>query len=122
MSWISDIFKKKPGGSGVGNFIRGALNTVSGGLLGTGKNVLPANTSGSTTYTPQPNIGSLFQPVVKSVLESSQNDINNSANNTMKATLKKYWWVIALPFGTLIAIIIYISKSRNNGKKIYRKY
>lgn len=36
------LFKKKPGGTFFGNLLRMGANKVSGGLLGTGANMLPA--------------------------------------------------------------------------------
>lgn len=37
MSFISKLFKRKPGGTVIGNLIRGVANTASGGVLGNGQ-------------------------------------------------------------------------------------
>lgn len=36
MAFLKNLFKRKPGGTFVGNLIRGAANKFSGGLLGNG--------------------------------------------------------------------------------------
>lgn len=36
MGFLKDLFKRKPGGTPLGNTIRGVLNKVSGGILGNG--------------------------------------------------------------------------------------
>ena len=43
MSFLSGLFKRKPGGTFVGNLIRGAANKASGGLLGNGAMILKPN-------------------------------------------------------------------------------
>src|SRR5215831_11911523 len=40
---VGNLFKKKPGGTLVGNFIRGVSSTASFGLLGSGKGMIPAD-------------------------------------------------------------------------------
>lgn len=40
MGFLKKLFKKKKGGTKLGNLIRGVANKVSGGKLGTGKNML----------------------------------------------------------------------------------
>lgn len=40
MGFLSNIFKKKPGGTVVGNLIRGVVNKASSGVLGTGAGMI----------------------------------------------------------------------------------
>lgn len=40
MSFISNLFKKKPGGTAIGNLFRKAANTATGGILGNGANMI----------------------------------------------------------------------------------
>lgn len=42
--FLKKVFKKKPGGTAIGNLIRLAANKATGGILGTGANRLPVNT------------------------------------------------------------------------------
>ena len=39
MSFLKNVFKKKPGGSMVGNLFRKGINMASGGVLGTGEQI-----------------------------------------------------------------------------------
>lgn len=41
MSFLGNLFKKKPGGSLFGNIIRGVVKPLTGGLLGKGNNKVP---------------------------------------------------------------------------------
>jgi len=36
MSFLKDLFKRKPGGTPLGNTVRGVLNKATGGILGNG--------------------------------------------------------------------------------------
>ena len=37
MGFLKGLFKKKPGGTGFGNFLRGVSSSVTGGALGSGR-------------------------------------------------------------------------------------
>lgn len=40
MSFLSDMFQRKPGGTTAGNFLRGLLSTITNGNLGTGAGMI----------------------------------------------------------------------------------
>jgi hypothetical protein len=44
MSWLKNLFKKKPGGTVFGNMLRGVAKTATGGILGNGANMIPLGT------------------------------------------------------------------------------
>lgn len=41
MSFLKNLFKKKPGGTVFGNLLRAASNKATGGILGNGANMIP---------------------------------------------------------------------------------
>ncbi len=45
MSFLKKIFKKKPGGTALGNLLRGASSAATGGVLGQGLNKIEAGNS-----------------------------------------------------------------------------
>lgn len=51
MGFLTGLFKKKVGGTVVGNLLRGVVNTASKGLLGTGAGILTQEQSDKETMT-----------------------------------------------------------------------
>jgi hypothetical protein len=79
------VFKKKPGGTVVGNIVRTGANKMSGGILGNGAGMLPVRTSQAVqTATANQKSGEaakqlvqdtlIAQPVIKSAIISGMWD------------------------------------------------
>ena len=67
--FLKKVFKKKPGGTVVGNLIRLAANKATGGILGTGANRLPVSTVDDKKG-PAPAWFGDVQPHTKSIQET----------------------------------------------------
>jgi hypothetical protein len=65
--FLKKVFKKKPGGTAIGNLIRLGVNKASGGILGTGANRLPIITSST--------------PIAETVAKSTDAAIKQSVLN-----------------------------------------
>lgn len=77
-------FKKKPGGTAVGNLIRLAANKATGGILGTGANRLPVVTS--TAKTDSLPVVNSSTPISEAVAKSTDASLKQGiANLTSRA-------------------------------------
>jgi hypothetical protein len=135
MSFIDNIFKKKPGGTFVGNLIRTSASTLTGGLIGAGLNrievgqtktnaTLASEAAGTAAATGQlPNEAAIrlaLQRQQAGIAENVQNAGNNLIKTTLSAWLKKNWWMVALPGGLLVGLIYWAA--RGGKKKPTRRY
>lgn len=75
MSVLSKIFKRKPGGTFVGNLIRNQVKTLSGGLLGNGAMLLKED---NKTVEP----GALLPQHNESIIEKSKQALDSQINTT----------------------------------------
>lgn len=107
MSFLSKIFKKKKGGTLVGNLIRGVANSASGGILGNGQNMKKDEPSEqiqlpitqNPTYQAGQNIG---QKVNDAVYQIPQ--VQQIQASVQKEWLKKNWYLLAFP----LLLILYL--------------
>lgn len=106
MGFLGKLFKRKKGGTLVGNLIRGVANTASGGILGNGqqllkdepeqKVLLPQN----PTYQAGQNIGTNINDQIQQipvVVQYKQNAIVDS--------LKKNWYLVLFPVLLLLFLM-----------------
>ena len=139
MSFLKKIFKKKKGGTMLGNLIRGVAKKVSGGKLGTGKHMLKDDKSTE----PDPKlikVGSqvgdlanqLLTPVItealtgnpvksidKGLLTDTMEAVTDTAVDSFWDSLKKKWYLLALPFG-LILFAIWYARQPKKARRSYR--
>lgn len=124
MPFLKSLFQKKPGGTTVGNFLRAFSNQATGGLLGTGKNMIPAENPEQTApeneaiNTLGQTAGTLAQPYVNNVTSKVLNSptgqtlTNTIISTAFKNWLKKNWWLFLFP----LAWIVYAIANRNKNK------
>lgn len=112
MGFLKNAFKRKPGGTALGNTIRGVLKTASAGLLGNGALMISEEEyakKNGTPYTPQP-----MSPITSLVIDSAANTPQGQAliaEQKKKAIidmLTKYWYVAA----GIVAGIVYLIKKK----------
>jgi hypothetical protein len=133
MGFFKNIFKRKKGGTKVGNFLRGSASAMSGGLLGSGQGLAKweAEQRGqiSPVSTIQPS-----QPFFSSpAYQGGQSLVNNTipqmatSGNTppsptvgssiMRESLKKKWHVILLVAGALVGATYFITRKKGGRRK-----
>ena len=112
MSFLSNIFKKKPGGTALGNIIRGVVSHATFGLAGNGKNMIPAEGD-----TPAIGAGDLSGTVVQPT--TGPFDLNklitlptlNTSSSVDNTSLLK---IAGIGLG---AILLFKALSNGNGKR-----
>lgn len=111
MSFLSNIFKKKPGGTAVGNLLRTAASSIPvvGTVLGQGGNrieVGQTKTNNQLIMDDYNNrlagVTTATQPIVPAS-PSGIGDLlaglgGSLGQQAASGALKKYWWLILLPF------------------------
>lgn len=131
MSLLKKVFKKKPGGTFVGNLIRGAVKKTTG--IDIPKPAAPAAPA-ATGITPDQlgevlgNVlnkqyadkpGSLINKIASTeaggnLLDSATNAAMQSAQNSvkmqLKAWFKKNWMLVVFPILGLVSILFYMFK------------
>lgn len=81
--FLKKVFKKKPGGTAIGNLIRLAANKATGGILGTGANRLPVTQD--TGKGPAPAwFGDNVAPHTKSIQETVYGNNITATKNSIK--------------------------------------
>lgn len=132
------LFKRKPGGTFLGNLVRKAASQATGGVLGKGSLKISQNeydlknlndqdftqkygknkTGSITTGSTNPDIKTIDQQI--SEIQDQQH--NEAGKSTLMATLKmyfkKFWYVLIVPGG----IIIYLVFGRKKSFKSKRRY
>lgn len=105
------LFKKKPGGTFFGNLIRTAASKASGGFLGTGANMLPADSStAGRLEQSQQTVDAIKDKLADS--PAVKKEVGNAIWN-------KYKWVfIAAGVGIIVLIILAL---RPRKKGAYRR-
>ena len=116
MSFFGNIFKKKPGGTGLGNLIRGVVSKATGGALGTGKGIISQqdydkkilpdveyySRYGQTkngVVLPEYTSTAQIQPQVNTTTADPITEIKKSVVMTW---VKSNWYFLVLPFGLVL--------------------
>ncbi len=140
MGLLKNIFKKKPGGTFVGNLIRGVASKVTGGISDlvlkapsgavdpqqaqVVENVAtPIAQQVNKTVIPVLNAelgnpNGTVQDVATSIVESS----TKTAMQTVKEQLKKYWWILLIPGGLLLWWIVKKLRHHKSSRRTVRRY
>lgn len=120
---FKDLFKRKEGGTIVGNLLRGAVHQVSGGLLGNGAlmlkpgqstaannaNAAKAAGAAAVSFTDVANAGG---GIVSAPIE--QNVKAGATMQTIKNFITKYWYIA---LGVVGVGIYFITKGRSGGRR-----
>ena len=124
MGFFKNIFKKKEGGTFVGNLLRGTSSAMTGGLLGSGAELhkweeeqRAKGLLGSTP--PIQNQGyNAGQNLVQHVAIPAGVDGGSTnpkiGESVLLYSLKKHWWKIALAVLVLVFGVWYLSKPKGN--------
>ena len=132
MGFFKNIFKKKKGGTFVGNLIRGVASTATGGVLGSGAGLanweaeqeakeLNALKAQIASQQKQINAKQFGADLVNSAIKNGtggQTD-PNVGESIVLTTLKKWWWAVLLlfvAFGTAVYFIARPKGSKSNFK------
>lgn len=124
MSFLKNIFKKKPGGTLVGNLLRVGVNKASGGIMGTGANMLPADSQASVNSAAADATAAIGQAYLQTPQGTAL------AQSTVMSWLKANWILIVLGLSAVgMAVYTFIinpkkgyKTSTNRGYKSKRKY
>lgn len=126
---LKDIFKRKPGGTFVGNLIRGAVQKYTGGALGNGALKISQDEYDLKALTDadyQSKYGKTKtgvvlnnQPINKDILsveqqadKFSEQSMDKLKKDSIIGYLKKYWYIALLPAGLLILAIFKLIKRK----------
>jgi len=110
MSAFSDLFKRKVGGTVVGNMLRGVVSNFSGGLLGNGLFMLK---DGQTV---DQNNQSAQHSITNGIIASN---ITNQSNNTMDniKNFVKNNKVVTYITAMVVAFLVYTKFVKRGGNK-----
>lgn len=128
MGFFKNLFKKKKGGTFVGNLIRGVASTATGGLLGNGAQLRQweaeqeakkdqtilsdLQTLKAQQRANAKNIGSdLLNLAIENKMTNGQTD-PNAGEAVVITTLKKWWWAVALVFVSFGGVVYLIARKK----------
>lgn len=114
MGLFKNLFKRKKGGTLVGNLIRGVANSATGGILGNGSMLIkdePVNNptikvANPNAYQIGQNLGVNATPYVKPHLDSLEKEAELNY-------LKKNWWKLLIGLVSIIGLTVLILKKSN---------
>ncbi len=138
MGFFSNIFKKKKGGTVVGNFIRGVASTATGGVLGSGVGLanweaeqeakkdaaLKAELKDLRRQIDSKQLGAdLVNSAVSNGVASKQSSPNMGENIVLE-TLKKHWYWFAGAMVVLALLIWFFTTQKGNkiNSRILKRY
>lgn len=123
MGFLKNIFKKKPGGTLLGNLVRGVSSAATGGILGSGANRIEvgqtqtnaqlaqaAAEAQNTTYT-NPTIAGLQAAAVTGVANTPQ--IQAAAATGIMEKMKQNWVALV----AVVAALFFGYQHYSNNKK-----
>jgi hypothetical protein len=121
MGLFKNIMKKKPGGTLVGNLVRGVANNLSGGVIGSGVNRLPTEVSNGANLTAQNQMKVLQETAGKGLADSPliNGFTNQVANNSTKQVLRKYWYILAIPVIGIPVLVWLIMRKKPQRRRYY---
>lgn len=110
MGFLDGLFKKKEGGTFFGNLLRVGASSVTGGILGSGANMIPlgGGQKGGTipAYVPPFNVGG--GGGTTTTVNKTQKF--NYWNNMIQNKPAKFYGMVAVGVGIIIGIIVAIKK------------
>lgn len=133
MGFFSNIFKKKKGGTFVGNLIRGAASTATGGVLGSGAglarweaeqdakvmNDLQKQIQDLKSYNGKQVGSDLVNSAINNGLASKQTS-PNMGESIVLTTLKKHWmWFLGAAV-VLVGVLYYFASGNKKGNSKFR--
>lgn len=132
MSFISNIFKKKPGGTTVGNLIRGVASKATSGALGNGAGIITQEFFDKTQLTDIEFYNKYAKTkngvALKEYKESSENQPQNAPDTSIltstkkgvvMAWLTKFWYVVVLAV-TALSVLLYFAFKKKKTKTYSR--
>lgn len=110
MSFFKDLFKRKPGGTFVGNLIRGVANKASYGLLGNGLFKLKEGES------PDESNENAKDAIAQGVAYTNKvAGTDGAQKDVFFMYLKQYWYYVAVPFG--VVVLYLMSRNKSNRRR-----
>lgn len=120
---FKDIFKRKEGGTLLGNMVRGVVNNASGGLLGNGALMLkPGQTVAANNTAAAKAVGAsavTFNAVAGTSSGAAPASGSFGASVKSGAVLqwiKEHWYIVALPVVGVLAWFI-VRKNKKHSRK-----
>lgn len=125
MSFFKDLFKRKPGGTFLGNLLRSAAHTASGGMLGNGAMMLKsdesANSQSSTSSSPTPSF-LMSQIQAETVNQGGNMGAAIMNNSIMKFARQHIKLIGGLIGGVLFFTLIFLGFKKATSKKSKSRY
>jgi hypothetical protein len=140
MGFLGNIFKPKAGGTKVGNLLRGVTNSVSGGTIGTGTDLIKYEVengyrdpiTGQATSKYNNEVYGMSQPTSTSPLAKlvsdkalagalGTNEGKEMTQDVVVGILQKYWLYIVAAIVAIIGLVLIVknqSKSKGGRKKV----
>lgn len=125
MGFLKNIFKKKKGGTFVGNLLRGASSSVTGGILGSGaglrrwedqqRGINPENQQMDGRQMGSDFINKGVAPFMANSGGASDPTIGASV---LKENLKKNWLYVVAGLGTVIGGTYFITRKASRKGKV----
>ena len=139
MSFFKKLFKRKKGGTFIGNLIRGVANKATGGILGNGvglakweakqekkeynkavQDEVNKRLKQSQAYNQGVNYGGqamgqltpMTQPYVGGLAPKSYTNETAATTTSAKDWLKKNWLMIAAPLVAIVTLVLYVTKNK----------
>ena len=117
---LKDLFKRKPGGTVVGNLLRGAASATTGGLLGRGAMMLK---EGETTEKSNAKLASKAGAAAMAFNNAGASTSGGTEKNVkLGATIqwfKDKWYYVAGAIVVVTGLFIFIKRSK--GAKKFRR-
>lgn len=118
---FKDLFKKKEGGTFVGNLIRGAANKATGGMLGNGV-MLSKNATEAIATGVGAGVAAANATADKPKVDTSKMKWKEAlALGYAKQYILQRWYYIAIPVVILGIVVWYFIKKAKNKKKGYKR-
>ncbi len=127
MGFFKNLFKRKPGGTALGNLIRGGASAVSGGMLGSGaglhrweesQGILAQNEALASMSKAQEQAGqNLINKVAVPYMGDSPSNQPKIGESVFLHSVKKEWWKILIGLAVFGGIIYYISKPKSKSNR-----
>lgn len=132
MGFLSKIFKRKKGGTFLGNMLRGASSKLTGGILGSGagleaweegqadKEILDLKKqlmiSKSNRLDGRALGGDIVNSTIKQGVAQPQNS-PNAGEHIILTTLKKWWWAVSLGLIALIVGVVLLTRKSSGSAR-----
>jgi hypothetical protein len=110
------LFKKKPGGTFLGNLLRTTVNKASGGVMGTGANMLPLS---PVAVASNANNLATAQAQVNATTGALVSQAAPFAVSALWAKYKMYVWIL---LALVVGFIIYKKTGKKNQFAYKKRY